>query len=320
MKNFLIATNFIKDQKLSLTKEIEDYILGHGGTCRRIVGEQGGRAFGEHEGGDNKVSFSIGENDSFDCAIALGGDGTILQVSRDLRDTGIPIVGVNLGTLGFLTEVEPFQIETVLSRLMADDYDIEERMNIAGFVYKKTFDGVNVEEGLVNAKAADDGFDGHVDHSLVCTHEDVALNDIVVTRAGYSRVIGLRVYVGGKVMENYEADGVIISTPTGSTGYNLSAGGPIVSPKTDIIIVTPISPHSLTSKSIVLSGEDEIEIEILKMRKAQKEEAIVSFDGQPGHELSPGDRIRISKASQTTRMIKLFDVSFYEVLRNKIIR
>ena len=301
MKDFLIATNYNKDQNLSLTKEIEDYIIGHGGTCRRIVGEQGKDGPADSSSMDNKVSFSIEDNASFDCAIALGGDGTILQVSRDLRDTKIPIVGVNLGTLGFLTEVEPFQIETVLARLLKDDYSIEERMNLYGEVYKK-----NSDEDKDNKSS--------------CTHFDVALNDIVVTRAGYSRVIGLRVYVGGKVMENYEADGVIISTPTGSTGYNLSAGGPIVSPKANIIIVTPISPHSLTSKSIVLSGDDEIEIEILKMRKAQKEEAIVSFDGQPGQELSPGDRIRICRASQTTRMIKLFDVSFYEVLRNKIIR
>ena len=296
MKNFLIATNYIKDSNLSLTKEIEDYITGHGGTCRRVVGEQ---TSGEDEESSDhkKVSFYIEDNSSFDCAIALGGDGTILQVNRDLRETEIPIVGVNLGTLGFLTEVEPFQIETMLSRLMRDDYEIEERMNLYGSICKN-----NIEDNSCNDPM-----------------DDVALNDIVITRAGYSRVIGLRVYVNGKVMENYEADGVIISTPTGSTGYNLSAGGPIVSPKTDIIIVTPISPHSLTSKSVVLSGMDEIEIEILKMRKAQREEAIINFDGQPGIELAPGDRIKICKALQTTRMIKLFDVSFYEVLRNKII-
>ena len=149
---------------------------------------------------------------------------------------------------------------------------------------------------------------------------DVALNDIVISRSGFSRVIGLKVYVNGKVMEIYEADGVIISTPTGSTGYNLSAGGPIVSPKTSLIIITPISPHSLTSKSIVLSSDDIIDIEILKMRKAQEEEAIVSFDGQPGPQLSPGDRISVKRSDTYTGMIKLFDVSFYEVLRKKIVR
>ncbi|MDE5863138.1 MAG: NAD(+)/NADH kinase, partial [Lachnospiraceae bacterium] len=126
------------------------------------------------------------------------------------------------------------------------------------------------------------------------------------------------VYVNGRVMDIYEADGLIVSTPTGSTGYNLSAGGPIVSPKADLMIVTPVSPHSLTSKSIVFSSEDEIVVEILKMRKAQKEEAIVSFDGQSGTQLSPGDKIVIKRAKAVTYMAKLFDVSFYEVLREKI--
>lgn len=286
MRHFLIATNFIKDENLLLTSKIEKYILMHGGSCRKIIGEAGSSDLMAD------ISYSLEKEEKFDCIIALGGDGTILKVSRDLRDLNIPIVGVNLGTLGFLTEIEPDQIYPVIDRLLTDDYEMEERMNVCGTVFK---------EG-----------------SRKALHEDVALNDIVVSRAGFSRVIGLKVYVNGRVMDIYEADGVIVSTPTGSTGYNLSAGGPIVSPKTDLMIVTPISPHSLTSKSIVLSSEDEIVIEVLKMRKAQKEEAIISFDGQPGTQLSTGDRIVIRKAGSTTKMVKLFDVSFYEVLREKI--
>lgn len=286
MKHFLIATNFIKDENLLLTSKIEKYISIHGGSCKTIIGETGASEL------TGDISYSLEKEEAFDCIIALGGDGTILKVSRDLRDMNIPIVGVNLGTLGFLTEIEPDQIYPVIDRLLTDDYEMEERMNICGAVFK---------EGSGSP-----------------LHEDVALNDIVVSRAGFSRVIGLKVYVNGRVMDIYEADGVIVSTPTGSTGYNLSAGGPIVSPKTDLMIVTPISPHSLTSKSIVLSSEDEIVIEVLKMRKAQKEEAIVSFDGQPGTQLSAGDRIVIGKAGSTTKMMKLFDVSFYEVLREKI--
>lgn len=281
MKHFLIAANSIKDENLLLTSKIEDYIAMHGGNSKRIIGESGGT-----------VSYKVAYPEQFDCVIALGGDGTILNVSRDLRKLNLPIVGVNLGTLGFLTEVEPEQIFPVIDRLLQGDYELEERMNIKGAVYKE-----NEPEAVA---------------------KDVALNDIVVTRAGFSRVIGLKVYVNGKVMDIYEADGVIVSTPTGSTGYNLSAGGPLVSPKTSLMIITPISPHSLTSKSIVLSSEDEIVIEVLKMRKAQKEEAIVNFDGQPGIQLSAGDRIVINKADTTTKMVKLFDVSFYEVLREKI--
>lgn len=281
MKNFLIATNFIKDENFILTSKIENYIAMHGGSSHRIT-----------VGMNNPTDYSLDERDAYECIIALGGDGTILKVSRDLRGMNLPIVGVNLGTLGFLAEVEPEQIFSVLDRLMSDDYEMEERMNITGSVYK---------EG-----------------NEVPILEDIALNDIVVSRSGFSRIIGLKIYVNGKVMDIYEADGVIISTPTGSTGYNLSAGGPIVCPKTNIMIVTPISPHSLTSKSIVFSSEDEIVVEVLKMRKAQEEEAIVNFDGQQGTQLSAGDRIIVRKADTVTKMIKLFDVSFYEVLREKI--
>ncbi len=283
MKRFLIATNFIKDENLSLTSKVERYLEEHGAGSTRINGQQGDYSAWipkeEHAG-------------SYDCVIALGGDGTILKVSRDLRHLNIPIVGVNLGTLGFLAEIEPEQIYPVLDRLLADDYELEERMNICGSVFK-----CGAKEPLL---------------------KDVALNDIVVSRAGFSRVIGLRVYVNGRVMDIYEADGVIVSTPTGSTGYNLSAGGPIISPKTNVMIITPISPHSLTSKSIVLGDADEIVLEVLKMRKAQEEEAIVNFDGQPGTQLSAGDKVVIRKAGQTTKMVKLFDVSFYEVLREKM--
>lgn len=281
MKNFLIATNFIKDENFILTSKIENYIAMHGGSSHRIT-----------VGMNNHAEYSLDERAAYECIIALGGDGTILNVSRDLRSLNLPIVGVNLGTLGFLAEVEPEQIFSVLDRLMTDDYEMEERINITGSVYKE----------------------GNETPIL----EDIALNDIVVSRAGFSRIIGLKIYVNGKVMDIYEADGVIISTPTGSTGYNLSAGGPIVCPNTNIMIVTPISPHSLTSKSIVFSSEDEIVVEVLKMRKAQEEEAIVNFDGQQGTQLSPGDRIVVRKADTVTKMIKLFDVSFYEVLREKI--
>lgn len=281
MKHFLIATNSMKDENLILTSRIEDYIRMHGGDCKCILGDSKGGVF-----------YNIDFSEKFDCIIALGGDGTILNVNHDLRQLNIPIVGINLGTLGFLTEIEPEQVNLALERLFKDDFELEERMNLFGSVYKEGND--------------------------IPIATDVALNDIVVTRSGFSRIIGLKVYVNGKVMDIYEADGVIVSTPTGSTGYNISAGGPLVSPKTSLMIITPISPHSFTSKSIVLSSEDEIVIEVLKMRKAQKEEAIVNFDGQPGIQLSAGDRIVIKKADTVTKLLKFFDVNFIEVLRNKI--
>lgn len=283
MKNFLIATNSVKDENLILTSKISDYIRMHGGTVVSIIGD-----------GKAGVNYAVDEQEKYDCVIALGGDGTILKVSRDLRKLNLPIVGVNLGTLGFLADIEPEQIFSVIDRLMEEDYKVESRMNLSGCIYK------NGEE-----KAS------------VC---DVALNDIVVTRSGFSRIIGLKVYVNGRVIDIYEADGMIVSTPTGSTGYSMSAGGPIVSPKTDLIIVTPISPHSFNAKSMIFSSEDEVVIEVLKMRKAQAEEAIVSFDGQQGTELSAGDRIVIKKSETVTNMLRLSDVNFIEVLREKMLK
>ncbi len=281
MKKFLIATNSLKDENLILTSKISDYIKIHGGQVLSVTGDS-----------KNGMFYEDGNDSDFDCVIALGGDGTILKAGRDLRHLNIPIVGVNLGTLGFLAEIEPDQIFPVIDRLMKDEYELEPRMNLKGMVYKK-----NQENPIV---------------------EDIAMNDIVVSRAGFSRIIGLKVYVNGKVIDIYEADGIIVSTPTGSTGYNLSAGGPIVSPKTDLIILTPISPHSLTAKSMIFSSEDEVIVEVLKMRKAQEEEAIVSFDGQEGTKLSAGDRIVVHKADSVTNMVKLFDVNFVEVLKEKL--
>lgn len=283
MKNFLIATNSVKDENLILTSKISDYIRMHGGTVVSIIGD-----------GKAGVNYAVDEQEKYDCVIALGGDGTILKVSRDLRKLNLPIVGVNLGTLGFLADIEPEQIFSVIDRLMEEDYRVESRMNLSGCIYK------NGEE-----------------QASVC---DVALNDIVVTRSGFSRIIGLKVYVNGRVIDIYEADGMIVSTPTGSTGYSMSAGGPIVSPKTDLIIVTPISPHSFNAKSMIFSSEDEVVIEVLKMRKAQAEEAIVSFDGQQGTELSAGDRIVIKKSETVTNMLRLSDVNFIEVLREKMLK
>lgn len=281
MKKFLIATNSLKDENLILTSKISDYIKIHGGQVLSVTGDS-----------KNGMFYEDGNDSDFDCVIALGGDGTILKAGRDLRHLNIPIVGVNLGTLGFLAEIEPDQIFPVIDRLMRDEYELEPRMNLKGMVYKK-----NQGNPIV---------------------EDIAMNDIVVSRAGFSRIIGLKVYVNGKVIDIYEADGIIVSTPTGSTGYNLSAGGPIVSPKTDLIILTPISPHSLTAKSMIFSSEDEVIVEVLKMRKAQEEEAIVSFDGQEGTKLSAGDRIVVHKADSVTNMVKLFDVNFVEVLKEKL--
>lgn len=273
MNKFIIFANTEKDEGLTLSKKITEYLSEKGAVSSLVC----------------DAVLDNGTMDGFvkgaDAAIVLGGDGTMLRATRGIGMYDIPLIGINLGTLGFLTEVEEVGVFDALDMLLKDRYIIENRMMIEGTVGNKTF------------------------HSL---------NDIVITRAGFSRVIGLNVYVNGQLLDTYEADGVIVSTPTGSTGYNLSAGGPIVSPKARVIVVTPISPHSLTSKSVVFDSTDKIKIEIAKKRKTQDTEAIVSFDGGNSIDLGAGDVVSACISLRTVRLIKVHDVNFYSVLRDKI--
>lgn len=280
MNRFLIVVNPDKDTDLIITNRIQEYVKAHGGMCVA----------------KNVFDFTAedirnGQEDYlFDCILVLGGDGTLLRVAGEIEDMDIPLFGINLGTVGFLTEGEVSNIDEILEHLLTGDYSIQERMMITGTVTKT--DGTRYTKG--------------------------ALNDIVISRAGFSRLIGLNVSVDEQVLDTYEADGVVVSTPTGSTGYNLSAGGPIVSPDARLIVITPVSPHSMTSKSIVLSGNEKIAIEITKKRKTQDTEAICSFDGGNDVELSVGDKVDIYQSGKITKLIKASDVNFYEILRNKL--
>lgn len=276
MNKFLILANTEKDIDLRLSNKISEYLSGFGADVR-IISDM----LKEQDEDIIKAEYMEGVQ----AAIVLGGDGTMLRAAHWIGSYEVPLMGVNLGTMGFLTEVEESNVYTALDRLLNDDFKIENRMMIEGRVKDKVY------------------------HSL---------NDIVITRAGFSRIIGLNVYVNGQLLDTYEADGVIVATPTGSTGYNLSAGGPIVSPKSKVIVVTPISPHSLTTKSVVFDSNDNIRIEIVKKRKTQETEAIVSFDGGSNMELSAGDNVYANISSKEISLIKMYDVNFYSVLREKI--
>ncbi|MBE5933351.1 MAG: NAD(+)/NADH kinase [Lachnospiraceae bacterium] len=276
MNNFLILANTDKDLNLSLSNKISEYLIQKGAKAT-IVSD-----VSEHYE-DLRVKAEL--MNGVQAAIVLGGDGTMLRAAHSIGTYDIPYIGINLGTLGFLTEIEESNVYQALDRLLKDDFVIEKRMMIEGSVNDKVF------------------------HSL---------NDVVITRAGFSRIIGLKVYVNNQLLDTYEADGVIVATPTGSTGYNMSAGGPIVSPKASAIVVTPISPHSLTSKSVVFDSSEEIRVEIMKKRKTQDTEAIVSFDGGNNIELSAGDIVNVKLSSRSISLIKMYDVNFYSVLRDKI--
>ena len=284
MKKFALLTNYSKDRKLVYTRLIETYITENGGThwVPEHISEP-------DDDGDQQYDLSDMPAD-IECVIVLGGDGTLLQAAREMLDRHIPLLGINLGTLGFLTSAEKSELPGCLDSVLDDSCSIDERMMLRGSVY----------------------------HGQEKIQTNIALNDVIITRAGFSRLVELKIYVNGELLSIYNADGIIVSTPTGSTGYSLSAGGPIIFPQTDVMVITPICPHSLQARSLVVSGEDRIMIEIGRRRKTQREEAMVTFDGRSAQELETGDRIEIYKAQETTQLIRLKGRSFYQVLQNKI--
>jgi NAD+ kinase len=284
MDRFLIITNKEKDIDCQITKKIAAYIEKAGKkaiiTCVSSTME-------------SCMTKDIPED--IECAIVLGGDGTIIQTANDLMTYNIPILGVNLGTLGFLAEIETQNIEQALERLFRDDYRIENRLMLEGItVYNP-----------MNQKPC-------------CNSPGYALNDIVITRKGFSRIISLGIYVNDELVDNFLGDGVVVSTPTGSTAYNLSAGGPIVITKADVMVITPICPHSLSPRSIVVSAEDMIKVIVGKSKKTQEAEAIACFDGNKVVELGTDDTILIKKAFYNTKLVKLNRTGIYEILRSKL--
>ncbi len=225
-----------------------------------------------------------------ECIIVLGGDGTLLQAARDVVHRQIPLFGINMGTLGYLAEVNKQAIYPALDQLMMDDYAIEERMMLKGSVYH--------EDKLVG--------------------EDIALNDIVIGREGPLRVIRFMNYVNDEYLNSYNADGIIVSTPTGSTGYSLSAGGPIISPDARLTMITPLAPHTLNTRSIILPAEDVIKVKIGPGRRQAEERGLATFDGDICVPMTTGDRIVIRQSEVSTKIVKLNHLSFVEVLRQKM--
>jgi NAD+ kinase len=275
MKHFYLITNTCKDPEGIYTKKIVEYISEHGGTA---VCTDGDRLAQE------QFMYRQAE-----CVLVLGGDGTLLRAARHMLDSDIPLLGINLGTLGYLAEVESAAIEPALDQLLRDDYTREERMMLSGIVQ---------EQGR--------------------SEENYALNDIVISRCGSLQVLLFHIYVNGQFLNSYSADGIIVSTPTGSTSYNMSAGGPIVEPGARLLLLTPICPHTLNTRSIVLAPEDEIRIEIPEGRDGHIQTVEASFDGSHKVVLRTGDGVTVRKAAKTTGILKLQTESFLSVLHNKM--
>ena len=272
MKHFCIYTNTHKDRDLAMTKRIQGFLLERGLSCTVRAGK------------DDLIPQDT------DCILVLGGDGTMLRAARDMDGRkGVPLLGINMGTLGYLTEVEPEGVETALYQLLNGDYELESRMMLNGTVY------------TAGARRC----------------EDWALNDIVIGKAGNQQVLKFNLYVNRKLLNRYLADGMIITTPTGSTGYNLSAGGPIVEPGARLLVLTPICPHTMNQRSIVLSAEDEVVIELAVGREGGEQYAAASFDGR-AVELRSLDAVRIVQSQRTTDFIKLSKTGFLEILHKKM--
>ena len=221
-----------------------------------------------------------------DYIIALGGDGTILQAMQNSISLNAPIIAFNTGTLGFLAENNINDFEEILNKIINKNYSLEKRNLIE--VYK--------------------------DNKLL----DICLNDIVVSREGFSRIVSIKTSVNNNLINNYNGDGVIISTATGSTGYNLSLNGPILSPNCNNIIVTPIANHSLFSRTIILSNEDIIDLEILHSRKTQEKEAILTCDGRKNIDLHSGDKLTIKGSKKYVKYIKVDSKNFFDICKEKI--
>ncbi|MGQ0792922.1 MAG: NAD(+)/NADH kinase [Deltaproteobacteria bacterium] len=222
-----------------------------------------------------------------DLILVFGGDGTFLSVARLVSSYDIPILGINLGALGFLTEITVSELYPMMERILARNYETEQRQMLSATI--------RGESELEN---------NHL----------IALNDVVVNKGTVARMIDLAVYIGGSHVTNFRADGIILSTPTGSTAYSLSAGGPIVYPTLPLIVMTPICPHTLTNRPLVVSSETEIKIKIL----TDSPDVYLTLDGQRGVNLQVGDFVEVKKADRCVMLIRSPYRDYFTILKNKL--
>jgi NAD+ kinase len=287
LKRFLIIANDTKDVDLKWSHYAEKIISEKGCESDLCIGVT-----------DSKLPDAFEDKDVI---IVMGGDGTMLGVSHVLGGREIPVIGVNLGTVGFLTEVVVSEIDTMIEKLVNGDYEIEYRMMLKGTVIRK------------NSEAEVDNSAGSVDADYL--H---ALNEVVLARENALKLIAVQINVNGKYFDTCEADGILLSTPTGSTGYNLSAGGPIAMPDARMIVMTPISPYSLSRRSVIFGKNDKITFELLEKRKEGPNTALVSFDGADSISLRVGDKVDIGLSERRLLLIKMEEISMYDKLRKKL--
>ena len=309
MRYFGIIHNTDKEESGEAANSLRNYLTGRGA--------------GAWISGDGKDLPECCE-----CAVVLGGDGTLLRAAKVVLDRQLPLLGVNLGNLGYLAEIDKNGISAAADRLLSDDFQIERRMMLWGRILRagmRTAGNLNTDNPDADNPDADIPSTDNPDAGIPSTdnpdadNPDFALNEIVLNRLGPLRSFCLKNYVNGEFLNTYNADGIILSTATGSTGYSLSVGGPIVSPGAELILMTPLAAHSLISRSIIFSGSDRIRVEIGEGRTGYVKRAVsIRFDGGGGQTLGTGDAVEVVRSPKYTNIIKLNNISFLEVLRRKM--
>ena len=279
MKNIGIVPNFSKDPEGVQTRAIISEIQQKG--MQPLVLPEVYQVINVGKVVEKESFYSLS-----DFIFVLGGDGTLLRAARQACKYGLPVLGINMGRLGFLTEVEVSDIGLALDAILAGEYYIEQRM-------------------MLKAKLVRQGTEA-------C--ELVALNDIAIAKAYFARIIHLKVFINDEFVGYYPADGILVSSPTGSTAYSLSAGGPIINPAMECLLLTPICPHALNARAIVTDSKDEIRIVVADKSR----DVLLTVDGQEGVPVYKGDNIVITKAEVATRLIRIRRRSFFNLLKDKM--
>ena len=281
MMIFGIDINLQKLADNGLIGSIVEWLEGRG--CTVLLRDETAQAVDLPRLGVTEQYF----NSHSECIIVLGGDGTLLRTTRDQAIAAKPVVGINLGHLGFLTEIDIPGIIPALERLLAGDFYIEERMMLEAQVYR--------------------------DQEMV--EQTFGLNEAVITNGVFARLFYLETYVNDEYVNIYPANGLIIASPTGSTGYSLSAGGPLVTPDLDLMLITPICPHSLWARPIVVSPDSTVRVRILT---TEQEEVMLTMDGQYGIPLLGSDQVLIKQALTRARFLRFKERGFFDLLRIKL--
>lgn len=277
MKSIALITNLTRDKDLVHTKNVAKSLC-----------EFGVQIFTNAKGIDNTVYIEDTDKlfENAELAVVLGGDGTLLDTSKYAVKYNIPVLGYNIGNLGFLVELEKGEKDE-FSKLFSGEFEIEKRMMLCANVIR------NGEK----------------------IFEAIALNDVVVSRGGVPKMVHLKLKVDNNPVNDYYADGLIVATPTGSTAYSLSAGGPIVAPELDVMILTPICPHTITSRPIVVSDKSEA---MIAVDIYHNEDVVVMCDGQQGINLESGDKVIVKRAEVSAKLVRFGKNNFFDVLNRKL--